>query len=152
MIVFEDFLSVPFPEKTKVKFNMNMGDVTLRAWDLLRDDDPNWIDMNAHRTDHPNNNLDKAEYLLSFAQYYPYGPNYYIFGGMFKVEKLQPEVVYETGYKLTLQKQYKEYIKRLIIRLENPLGRNLYNRWYKSVQSSLNPEVHYCIQEMRQVL
>jgi len=35
MICFEDFFKVEFPGKTKVKFNMNAGDVNLRAWDFL---------------------------------------------------------------------------------------------------------------------
>lgn len=95
MIRFEDFFDVEYPEKTKVKFNMNAGDVNLRAWDYLvnGEEDTDWIRMNSWKTKHANNNLNNAEYLMAFAQYYPYGPDYYIFGGMYKVEKIIPEVL-----------------------------------------------------------
>lgn len=142
MLLFEDFLPVEFPDKTKVKFNMNAGDRSLPAWDYLRDDDPEWIGMNAYKTKHANNNLNRAEYLLAFAQYYPYGPNYFIFGGMYKVEMIIPEVFYEKGYSLTLLDIYDDYRKRLIIKLEKPIGRNIYNKPYNTVQRSLNPEIY----------
>ena len=38
MIKFSDFMPVDFPDKTKVKFNMNAGNTALRAWDYLLDD------------------------------------------------------------------------------------------------------------------
>jgi len=87
--------------------------------------------------------LDRAEYLLAFAQYYPYGPPYFIFGGFFQVSAVVPEVTGGPGYKLTLLAQHSEYIKRLIIKLERPVGRDLYLRWYETLQGSrLNPEVY----------
>lgn len=49
MIKFSDFMPVDFPDKTKVKFNMNAGNTALRAWDYLLDDAPEWIAMNAHK-------------------------------------------------------------------------------------------------------
>ena len=67
MIKFEDFFKVPYPRKTKVKFNMNAGDAKYPAWDYLYDDDPEWINMNAWRTKQNNNNFGNAEYVLSFA-------------------------------------------------------------------------------------
>ena len=142
MIKFEDFFQVEFPDKTKVKYNMNAGNVELPAWDYLRDDDHEWVNMNAHKKQQANNNLNHADYLLAFAQYYPYGVNYYIFGGMYKVEKIIPEVFNGVGYKLTLMDDYIDYRKRLIIRLEKPVGRNNYNRRYVNVQHTLNPEVY----------
>jgi len=66
-----------------------------------------------------NNNLNYSEYLIAFAQYYLYGPEYFIFGGMYKVEKIQPEVFNTPGYILTLMDDYQEYRKRLIIKTEN---------------------------------
>ena len=36
MIKFSDFMPVDFPDKTKVKFNMNAGNTALRAWDYGR--------------------------------------------------------------------------------------------------------------------
>lgn len=144
MIRFEDFFTVPYPEKTKVKFNMNAGNAALPAWDYLirGEEDPDWIGMNAWKSKQANNNLNHAEYLLAFAQYYPYGPNYYIFGGMYKVEKIVPEVYDTYGYKLTLMEDFADYRKRLIIRLEQPIGRNIYNKPYLNVQRDFNPEVY----------
>lgn len=142
MIKFEDFFKVPDESATKVKFNMNKGDVTKPAWDLLLEDKPEWIEMNAYKTKQANNNLNKAKYLLTFAQYYPYGPNYYIFGGMYKVEIIDENIENDIGYNLTLMDDYKEYIKRLIIKLERPIGWDIYNKKYESVQKSLNPEIY----------
>lgn len=142
MIKFEDFFKVPDESATKVKFNMNKGDVTKSAWDLLLEDKPEWIEMNAYKTKQANNNLNKAKYLLAFAQYYPYGPNYYIFGGMYKVEIIDENIENDIGYNLTLMDDYKEYIKRLIIKLERPIGWDIYNKKYESVQKSLNPEIY----------
>ena len=142
MIKFSDFMPVEFPEKTKVKFNMNAGNAALRAWDYLREDAPEWIAMNAHKRRQANHNLNRADYLLAFAQYYPYGPQYYIFGGMYRVEKLLPEVFEGVGYRLTLLPEYADYRKRLILRLDHPIGRDVYNKPYLSVQKDLDPEVY----------
>ena len=67
MIRFEDFFKIDHPEKTKVKFNMNAGDVNLRAWDYLinGEEDPDWIQMNSWKTKQANNNLNRAEYLMA---------------------------------------------------------------------------------------
>lgn len=74
---------------------MNAGDCKKPAWDLLLEDSTEWISMNGWKTKHPNNNLNYSEYLIVFAQYYPYGPEYFIFGGMYKVEKIQHPEIYE---------------------------------------------------------
>ena len=116
MIKFSDFMPVDFPDKTKVKFNMNAGNTALRAWDYLLDDAPEWVAMNAHKRKQANNNLNHADYLLAFAQYY--------------------------GYKLTLLPDYADYRKRLIIRLKKPIGRDIYNKPYQSVQRDFDPEVY----------
>lgn len=142
MIKLTDFLIVSDPKKTKIKFNMNPSDPNISAFELLMEDDQEWINMNAWKTKQPNNNLNSADYLISMAQYYPYGPNYYVFGGLFKVEKIIPEVFDDIGYKLTLQSDFAEYIMRLIIKLEKPIGRNNYNRKYSTVQEQLSPEIY----------
>lgn len=145
MIEFTGFIPVPAPNLTNEKFNIRAGVGGARAWDLLLADDPKpWLDTKRHREQHQNNNLDRAEYLLSFAQYYPYGPQYFIFGGFFKVSckvsLVVPEIVGGPGYALTPMPQHSEYIKRLIIKLERPVGRDLYLRWYENLQDSkLNP-------------
>ena len=142
MIKFENFIIAPDAKKTKVKFNMNAGDWNKRAWDLLLEDDPEWINMNRWKTKQSNNNLNNSDYLIALAQYYPYGSEYFIFGGLFKVKKIEPEVFHDFGYDLTLMEEYKEYIKRLIIKIEKPIGRDLYNRKYESLQEQLNPEIY----------
>ena len=142
MIKFTEFMLAPDPKRTKVKFNMNAGNTNIRAWDLLLEDDPAWLSMNRHKEKHPNNNLNHADYLISFAQYYPYGLEYFIFGGMFRVEKVVPEIFGLNGYNLYPMDNYKEYIKRLIIKIEKPIGRDLYNRRYETLQAQLNPEVY----------
>ena len=143
MIELNKFIKVPDLNKTKIKFNMNAGNVEIRAWDLLfKEDETEWEQINAWKTKHPNNNLNHADYLLAFAQYYPYGPEYFIFGGLYKIKKIEPEVFDEVGYELTLMDDYKEYRKRLIVKLKKPIGRDLYNRLYKNIQGTLEPEVY----------
>lgn len=142
MIRFQDFFKEIDASNTKVKFNMNNGNPNEPAWDYLRDDCEQWIGMNSWKTKQSNNNFTHAKYVLAFAQYYPYGPNYFIFGGLYKIEKITPEVWNTHGYKLILLDEFKEYRKRLIIKLEKPIGRNLYNRWFECVQNDLNPEIY----------
>ena len=142
MIKFEDFIAAPDPEKTKVKFNMNAGDPNKRAWDILLEDDSDWIRMNAWKTKQPSNNLNHADYLIALAQYYPYGPNYFVFGGLFEVKKIEPEVFNDVGYELNRMDKYSEYIKRLIIKLDKPIGRDVYSRKYVNLQKQLNPEIY----------
>ena len=84
--LFDDFFKVPFPEKTKVKFNVNPVDSDTPALDLLLDDDPKWIEMNAYKPK-GGTNFGNAEYVLTFAQYYYYGEEYYVFGGMYQIER-----------------------------------------------------------------
>lgn len=143
MIELNKFIKVSDLNKTKIKFNMNAGNVEIKAWDLLfKEDETEWEQINAWKTKHPNNNLNHADYLLAFAQYYPYGPEYFIFGGLYKIKKIEPEVFDEVGYELTLMEDYKEYRKRLIVKLKKPIGRDLYNRLYKNIQDTLEPEVY----------
>lgn len=144
-------MPVEHPEKTKIKFNMNAGDTSLRAYDLLLKDASTpgatdrasrWYEMNAWKKKQANNNLSTADYLLSFAQYYPYGPEYYIFGGMYGVETIQPEVFGAAGYRLTLLSDYEAYRKRLIIKLNRPIGRDVYNRRYANAVRAFEPIVY----------
>ena len=52
-----------------------------------------------------------------------------------------PEVFNQRGYKLTPTGLYQEYEKRLIIKLSKPIGRDIYNRLYTSIDV-LEPEVY----------
>jgi hypothetical protein len=144
VIRLADFMPAEYPALTKVKFNIRAGVGGAEAWDLLMAEDPEpWLDMTRHREKrNSNNNLGAAEYVMAFAQYYPYGPQYFIFGGYFKVEKSVPETFGGPGYDLTPLPKFSEYIKRLIVRLERPVGRDVYLRWYESLQGGrLNPEI-----------
>lgn len=144
MIKFDTFLTAPVPGLTKVKFNIRAGRDGASAWELLLADDPEeWLNMSRHREKHANNNLGDAEYLMAFAQYFPYGREFYIFGGLFRVNAVVPEVIGGAGYELTPMPLHSEYVKRLIIKLEKPIGRDLYLRKYEGLQeSSLNPEIY----------
>ncbi|MDN8760573.1 GIY-YIG nuclease family protein, partial [Staphylococcus aureus] len=71
MIKLTDFIQTPNVSKTKIKFNMNAGDINKRAWDFLLEDSEDWIVMNAWKTKQNNNNLNTADYLIALAQYYP---------------------------------------------------------------------------------
>ena len=142
MIRFDEFFNVEKPSSTNVKFNMNNGNPNQPAWDLLLEDCPHWIGMNSWKSKQPNNNYGNAEYVLSFTQYYPYGPQFFIFGGLYKIQKKSPEVFDQVGYNLTFMDDFAEYRKRLIIKLDRPIDRDLYNRKFENVQESLNPEVY----------
>lgn len=142
MIKLTEFLKTPDDMRTKIKFNMNAADKEVRAWDLLLEDNSEWVTMNSWKTKQTNNNLNHADYLIALAQYYPYGPQYFMFGRIYKVEKVIPEVFNGRGYNLTLMEDYREYIKRMIIKIDRPIGRDVYNRRYSSIQEQLNPEVY----------
>ena len=60
----------------------------------------------------------------------------------YEVEKILPEVFDNIGYKLTLADLYTDYIKRLIIKIKKPIGRNIYTRLYSNVQEQLEPEIY----------
>ena len=142
LIKFADFMPIDEPGKTKIKFNISEGKGGESAWDLLvGPDTERWLEMTRYREKgNANNDLDAAEYVLSFAQYPRYGLNYFIFGGFFRVQKIVPEVTGGSGYELTPMDLYSEYIKRLIIKLDKPLGQS-YLRWYDKVIER-GPEVH----------
>lgn len=52
------------------------------------------------------------------------------------------EIFGMNGYNLYLMDDYKEYIKRLIIIIDKPIGRDLYNCKYENLQEQLNPEIY----------
>jgi hypothetical protein len=79
--------------------------------------------------------------MIALAQYYPYGPEYFMFGGLYKVEIKYPNENGLRGYKLVPTGLNKDYEKRLIIKIDKPIGRNLYNRWFTTVDS-LGAEVY----------
>jgi hypothetical protein len=142
VIKLTDFLPVPEPASTKVKFNMRGGGGAGEAWDLLMDDHEDWLNLSRYRSKQTNHNMGESRHLLAFAQYYPYGPQYFIFGGFFRVRPVVPEVFNGSGYDLELLPLHSEYIKRLIVKLDQPLGRQVYLRRYEGLQAQLQPEVY----------
>ncbi len=146
-ISFKTFFDKIDVDKTKVKFNMTSGKGGSRAWNNLQDEDKNdeWYNMCAHRSlkGQASNNLDHYDYVLAFAQYYPYGPEYYIFGGLYKKIGLRSEDKYE----LELVHDYEEYRKRLIIRLGAPIGRDVYSRKFENVCDNLKAIIYEIVPE-----
>lgn len=155
MISFEDYFRVEgIPtSKIKVKFNINADDKKLPAWDYLKYADGTkeydlWVEMNAYKTKHINHNYGDAEYVLAFAQYYPLGQNYYIFGGLYKIEKIIPEVFDCVGYRLTLMDDLKDLRRRVIVKTKVSVGQSI-NRLYDNViknlkqdDKALKPEIY----------
>lgn len=143
MITFTDFFPVPEPQVTKVKFNMRSGDGSGEAWDFLRDDHERWVNFGRWRTKQTNNNMGGARHLLSFAQYYPYGPQYFIFGGAHEVTEIKPDRFDGYGYDVSPLPLHEDFIKRVIIKLDTSIGRTPYLRHYVGLQESpLNPAVY----------
>ena len=145
MIKFEEIFkldSLGKKNKIKFKFNMNNDNRDTKALDQLLDDTELWIPLNAHRKGNhqANNNLDNYDYLVSFAQYYPYGNDYYMFGGIYKIVERYLNVNDGVGYKLELCTEFNKYRKRVIIKLEKPVGQT-YGRTYKSVIEDLKPTI-----------
>ena len=141
MIKLEDFIINLNKEKTKVKFNMHSD--KLSALYALYADNKEWLGMNSWRTIPPTTThyLDGNDYLIALAQYYPYSTEHYIFGGLFKVEIIDPSKFDDYGYKITLVEEYREYNKRLIIKVDKPVG-EMITRNYENVQKDLNPEIY----------
>ncbi len=79
---------------------------------------------------------------MAFAQYPAYGTNFYVFGGLYMVEKIIPEVFGAVGYKLTPMEDFAEYRKRLLIRLKRSIGRDIYNKHFSSGQRDFAPEIY----------
>ena len=132
IIKFEDFFPVEDSKRVKVKFNMNPGDSKIYAWDLLYRDDDRWLEMNEWKKQGDGNNmLEGVDYLLAFAQYYPYDSNYYIFGGYYQIVE-NKDIKEGRGYKLKLLDKFSEFRKRLIVKFEKAVGQS-YNLYYDTV-------------------
>lgn len=143
MIKLTDLIKTDDMEKTKVKFHKNEGDVNRLAYDMLLDEPDTWMRMNEWRENNNNHNLDSAKYLLGLAQYYPYGKEYYIFGGLYKVDENHSNSYSCQGYNLEKITEYEDYEKRLIIRINDSKNLSLsYLRWYNNAQENLNMEVY----------
>lgn len=141
-ILLTDFMPAPEGATTKVKFNFHPGDPSRPALDLLLDDDPEWINMNKWRdTKRQGDNFDHADYLMAFAQYYPYGAEYYMFGGLYRIADIDREMNPGPGYQLELQDRYPKYFRRLIVKLDKKVGQ-MRGRLYSGLNGDLKPVVY----------
>ena len=147
MIKFTDFIKsfTEGKDLNRIKVKLNISDEQYPALDLLYDEknskDDSWYYMNAWKEDNSNHNLNNYDYLITFAQYYYYGDEFFLFGGIYKIETIFPEKFNDVGYNLTLLDNFKEYRKRLIIKIKKKVGRT-YNRIYNNLDNELIPEVY----------
>ena len=147
MIKFTDFIKnfTEGKDLSRIKVKLNISDEQYPALDLLYNEknskDDSWYYMNAWKEKNSNHNLNYYDYLITFAQYYYYGDEFFLFGGIYKIEKIFPEKFNEVGYNLTLLDDFKEYRKRLIIKIKKKVGRT-YNRIYNNIDNDLIPEVY----------
>ena len=147
MIKFTDFIKsfTEGKDLSRIKVKLNISDEQYPALDLLYNEknskDDSWYYMNAWKEENSNHNLNNYDYLITFAQYYYYGDEFFLFGGIYKIEKIFPEKFNEVGYNLTLLDDFKEYRKRLIIKIKKKVGRT-YNRIYNNIDNDLIPEVY----------
>ena len=147
MIKFTDFIKnfTEGKDLSRIKVKLNISDEQYPALDLLYNEknskDDSWYYMNAWKEKTSNHNLNDYDYLITFAQYYYYGDEFFLFGGIYKIEKIFPEKFNEVGYNLTLLDDFKEYRKRLIIKIKKKVGRT-YNRIYNNIDNDLIPEVY----------
>ncbi len=61
---------------------------------------------------------------------------------MYEIHAIKPDVYGGVGYKLIKCKQFDDYSKRVIVKLNRSIGRDIYNRKYSNIQSTLNPEIY----------
>lgn len=143
MIKLIDLVKTDDMEYTKIKFHKNEADVSRQAYDMLLDEPETWLRMNQWREKNNNHALDGIKYLVSMAQYYPYGKDYYIFGGLYKVNENYLDRCSCEGYKLEKVNEYEDYEKRLIVRVNDPVKLSrCYLRWYTKAQEELEMEVY----------
>ncbi|MFC2423410.1 MAG: GIY-YIG nuclease family protein [Fusobacterium polymorphum] len=137
MIKFTDFIK-DFTDgkesKIKCKFHMSTDFLGLEKspYDCLMEDDIDWQNLNNYRNEKgKSSRLDGYDYLVSFAQYNIYGRNFFVFGGVYKVEIAKPEHYEIGGYNISLLDNkdpigefLNKYRKRLIVKLDENLGIN----------------------------
>ena len=137
MIKFTDFIK-DFTEgkqsKIKFKFHMSTDFLGLEKspYDCLIEDAEDWQNLNNYRNEKgKSSRLDGYDYLVSFAQYNIYGRNFFVFGGVYKVEIAKPEHYEIGGYNIFLLDNkdpigefLNKYRKRLIVKLDENLGIN----------------------------
>ena len=151
MIKFTDFIK-DFTDgkesKIKCKFHMSTDFLGLEKspYDCLMEDDIDWQNLNNYRNEKgKSSKLDRYDYLISFVQYNIYGRNFFVFGGIYEVKIANTNYYGIGGYDITLFQKFKEYRKRLVIKLTENLGINFeltYDQnvslMYKDLKIALN--------------
>ena len=136
-IKFTDFIK-DFTEgkenKIKFKFHMSTDFLGLKKspYDCLMEDSKDWQNLNNYRNEKgKSSRLDGYDYLVSFSQYNIYGRNFFVFGGIYKVEIAKPKHYKIGGYNISLLGNndpigefLNKYRKRLVIKLDENLGIN----------------------------
>ena len=137
MIKFTNFIK-DFTEgkqsKIKFKFHMSTDFLGLEKspYDCLIEDAEDWQNLNNYRNEKgKSSRLDGYDYLVSFAQYNIYGRNFFVFGGVYKVEIAKPKHYEIGGYNISLLDNknsigefLNKYRKRLIVKLDENLEIN----------------------------
>ena len=137
MIKFTDFIkdfTKGKENKIKFKFHMSTDFLELKKspYDCLMEDSKDWQNLNNYRNEKgKSSRLDGYDYLVSFAQYNIYGRNFFVFGGIYKVEIAKPKHYKIGGYNISLLGNndpigefLNKYRKRLVIKLDENLGIN----------------------------
>ena len=159
MIKFTDFIK-EFTEgkQSKIKFKFHMStkflDLNKSPYDCLIEDAEDWQNLNNYRNEKgKSSRLDGYDYLVSFAQYNIYGRNFFVFGGVYKVEIAKPEHYEIGGYNISLLDNkdpigefLNKYRKRLIVKLDENLGIN-FELTYEAIEKK-NIEVFEVFQNI----
>lgn len=146
-IKFTDFIK-DFTEgkenKIKFKFHMSTDFLGLKKspYDCLMEDSKDWQNLNNYRNEKgKSSRLDGYDYLVSFSQYNIYGRNFFVFGGIYKVEIANPEHYEIGGYNISLLDNrdpigefLNKYRKRLVVKLDENLGIN-FELTYKAFEN-----------------
>ena len=137
VIKFTDFIkdfTKGKENKIKFKFHMSTDFLELKKspYDCLMEDSKDWQNLNNYRNEKgKSSRLDGYDYLASFVQYNIYGRNFFVFGGIYKVEIAKPEHYEIGGYNIslldnkdTIGELLNKYRKRLVVKLDENLGIN----------------------------
>ena len=141
-IVLDDILHIPDPTDVKVKLARHDRNPKHPALDAMTADDEIWRNINCYKGKQrdTSNNMGGRGLLAAFAQYYPCGSEYYLFGGIYEMTDTRPGEYDCIAYDWTPSPICEEYRGRLLIRLDRPLGqKHMWN--YEHFAESVPHEV-----------
>lgn len=141
-LTLTDILHFPNPDDVKIKLARHDGNPEHPALDAMMADDEIWRNINCYKGKprDANNNMGDRGLLATFAQYYPCGPEYYMFGGLYELTDTMPGEYDCIAYDWRPVPMYEKYKNRLIIRLDQKLRQG--HMWnYSGFLSSIPHEV-----------